>query len=25
MDACDLQQINLLFYANGNGGEPVRE
>ncbi len=25
MDACDLQQINLVFYANGDGGEPVRD
>ncbi len=24
MDASGLRQITLLFYANGNGGEPVR-
>jgi len=25
MDASGLRQITLLFYANGNGGEPVRD
>lgn len=25
MDASHLRQISLLFYANGNGGEPVRD
>lgn len=25
MDASDLQQISLVFYANGNGTEPVRD
>lgn len=25
MDASGLQQIDLLFYANGNGSEPVRD
>ena len=25
MDGSQLKQINLLFYANGNGSEPVRD
>ena len=25
MDASRLRQITLLFYANGHGGEPVRD
>ena len=25
MDASHLRQISLMFYANGNGGEPVRD
>lgn len=25
MDASGLEPIDLRFYANGNGGEPVRD